>query len=244
MPPSVSVVLSRPQYPRNVGQVARAMANLGFGKLEIVQPPHWTEESFFEARQGAARAQAPLQNRKEYPDWSHFYAAQPSTAVRIGFSRRGGRRRPVTPWETYLKEELPSLQDRPHLLIFGTEDAGLSAEDLDLVHHVCELPAAIEQPSYNLSQAVLLALFMWNQSQPQSKLTTQAEVLEEPAQLFPEAALYEWLHTLGFQLENRGVSAFTVMKRLLLSRTPTPQELSVLEAVIHQTVRKLKNSNK
>ena len=140
MAPELTVVLSRTQYPYNIGQVARAMSNLGFSSLELVQPPAWTEETFFQARQGAARGQAPLRDRREHASWSEFYASQPAHAVRIGFSRRGGRKRPSIPWEKYLAEELPALWGRPHLLIFGTEDSGLSSEDLDLVHHICDLP--------------------------------------------------------------------------------------------------------
>jgi tRNA C32,U32 (ribose-2'-O)-methylase TrmJ len=236
----VFVVLSRPQYPTNIGQVSRAMVNLGFEHLDVVEPPIWTPETFYQARQGAARGQQPLRSRKEYASWEEFYNQKPADSVRIGFSRRGGRTRPSRTWESYLKEEWPLHQHRPHLLIFGPEDAGLSTKDLDLVHHICELPSFTENSSYNLSQAVLLALYMWRENCSVKSASIEPDAPEIPQQQFPEEALREWLETLGFTLEGRGVSALTVLRRLILSKTPTPQELSVLEAVIYQTIRKLK----
>lgn len=236
------MVLSRPLYPTNIGQVSRAMVNLGFDQLDVVEPPAWTEESFYQARQGAARGQHPLRMRREYRSWDEFYNSKPANSVRIGFSRREGRSRPSRSWESYLTKEWPAQKHRPHLLIFGTEDSGLSAKDLDLVHHICELPTYSENSSYNLSQAVLLSLYMWRLHCGKNTQVV-APAPEFAQQQFPESALREWLETLGFTLEGRGVSAFTVLKRLLLSKTPTPQELSILEAVIHQTIRKLKSRN-
>lgn len=58
--------------------------------------------------------------------------------------------------------------------------------------------------------------------------------------LLPEAILYDWIETLGFDLSKKRINAFTVMKRILLHNVPTSKELRVFEVVLQQTIRKLK----
>lgn len=56
----------------------------------------------------------------------------------------------------------------------------------------------------------------------------------------PDKTLYEWIEVLGFDLKKRRINAFTVMRRILLHNVPTPKELRIFEAVLQQTIRKLK----
>ena len=41
---NVAIVLQRPRYPENIGSAARAMANMGFARLVVVNPGIWDEE--------------------------------------------------------------------------------------------------------------------------------------------------------------------------------------------------------
>src|SRR5690606_2125163 len=143
----------------------------------------------------------------------------------------------------YLKEKSSELYSgRPLYLIFGPEDVGLSFEDLNRAHHVCSLPTFGENQSLNLAQAVLLALYIYREYVPSQNSPTES--LENPIEqdategrhYFPEEVIRDWIQTLGFNIENRKVSAFTVLRKLLLKNEPSPKELRILEVVIHQTV--------
>ena len=57
---------------------------------------------------------------------------------------------------------------------------------------------------------------------------------------FPEETLKSWLETLGFELGDRRANALRTLNRVLLENEPTPEELRVLEAIVRQTVRKLR----
>ncbi len=241
---SASVVLVRPLYPRNIGQCARAMANMGIEKLIIIGPRPQLDD--LEVREGAARAQLPLQNARAYSDWDEFYENE-KEGLRIAFSRRDGKLRQVSPWKGYLQKKSAELNtDRPLYLIFGPEDVGLSFEDLNRAHHVCTLPTFGENQSFNLAQAVLIALYIYRDIVPTQN--TLADSLEngsrrdeaEDKHFFPEEVIRNWIQELGFDIENRKVSAFTVLRKLLLKNEPSPKELRILEVVIHQTVRKLR----
>lgn len=242
--PHVQVVLSHSLYAFNIGQCSRAMANLGFYNLSLIAPQNLETNLDLEARQGAARGQTPLRESVIFSSWEGFYQSQPEV-LRIGFTRRPGKLRPLMQWDTLLKSKAEQEWfDRPVALIFGPEDAGLNNEELDNCHLLCELPVYGDHGSYNLSQAVLLALFMMRQRlgyyKPKSKVAPKKMRATGGGHPFPEQILKDWLTELGFKLDNRRVSVFSVMKRLLLNQEPTPKELRMLEVVIYQTIRKLR----
>ena len=41
---NIAIVLQRPRYPENIGSAARAMCNMGFKRLIVVDPGIWDEQ--------------------------------------------------------------------------------------------------------------------------------------------------------------------------------------------------------
>ena len=242
------VVLASPLYERNVGASSRAMANMGVEHLILVDPKC---EITFEAQQAAATGQYALQNRKTYQTWDDFYANEPDS-IRIGFTTKDGRARQVRdfkPTLEWLEKESPYFSkqsDKPVIvhMIFGREDWGLSAEDIDKVHYACCLPTYGDNPSMNLAQAVLIALFMvretWGGTQGKIENEMSDRRTKRQPTAFLEESLQVWLEEMGFTLYGKKVNAYTVLKRMLLQNTPTPKEIRILETVLQQSIRKLR----
>ena len=244
------VVLVKPLYQWNIGSTSRAMSNMGFEQLILIAP---RTEIAYPAQQAAATGQNALQNRKTYSSWEEFFANEPES-LRLGFSARNGALRPL--WNTRsvlrsLRQEHPVFQkngSRVVHLIFGTEDSGLSAEDCEHLHFNLLLPVFGENVSLNLSQAVLLALFILREewegllpapapaSSRKNAFTFQPTA---PDHVRLEFALSRWLTAMGLQDGERRVSAHKVLKRLLLHHVPTTKELRILEIVLQQSYRKL-----
>lgn len=247
-PFDLRVVLASPLYERNVGACSRAMANMGFKKLILVDPKC---EITFEAQQAAATGQEALQGRIVYTDWDEFYKNEPDS-LRIGLTTKDGRARQVRdfrPTLEWIKNEAPQFQrtsENPVVvhLIFGREDWGLSAEDLDLVNFACCLPTYGPNPSMNLAQAVLIALLLireeWGGTRTRIENQLPDRRKTRPLTDFAEQSLKAWLEELGMVFDNRRISAYTVLKRMLLQNTPTPKELKILENILQQTIRKLR----
>ncbi len=227
------VVLVASKYPRNVGMVSRILCNFAVEQLILVAPQCELNE---EAKQGAAQGQRPLQNVQIYPSWSEFIEQEPE-GLRIAFSRRQGKRRPSMPLDRLLEDPILNV-DRPTYLIFGAEDHGLAAEDLDLVHRLAHFSLPGDLQSMNLSHSVLVALQSFHQKFGLNKLE---EFNEEPIK-DPEAALRLWLEALDFDLDSQPRwNMLTMLKQLILRAAPSNDELHKLEMVIQQTVRKLKD---
>jgi tRNA/rRNA methyltransferase len=242
------VVLVRSIYSSNVGASSRAMANMGIERMVLIDPKCEIDQA---ARLAAATGQEGLQTRTTYSSWDEFFKTEPD-GLRFAFTARDGRGRAVSGYQAtlqWLRDEHPSFSetnDQPLFLylIFGPEDWGLSGADLELAHHCVSIPTYGENSSLNLGQAVLLALFLTRQffGGQLTKLDGQQPARSENPQLniFPEETLKTWLTELGMSLDKRRINAYTVLKRMILHNVPTPKELNMLETVLQQNIRKLR----
>ncbi len=265
----IRVVLIKTLYASNIGSTARAMTNMGAAQLILVNK---NCEIDFATHQAAASGQRPLENRLEYKNLEEFYQNEPN-GIRIAMTARDGRARKVYDFKSTLetlKNKLVNLTNdqsvikeveefqTPNIiyLFFGTEDSGLSQEDIQNCHYCCSLPTYGENWSLNLSQAVLLTLFILRDTLGGTRTTLDGQNrprdLKEklkatsPGQsnLLPDQSIKLWLETLGFDLNTHNkVNAYTVLKRLMLQNIPTTKEVRILEAVIQQTIRKLTQHN-
>lgn len=233
----IRIVLVRPKYPRNIGMVARAMANYGLKHLILIEPQCQLD---IEANEGAANAQDVLKAATIYPHWQRFYDWE-HEGIRIAFSARDGRRRETFDFSETLATDFDlkeAMSTKTTYLIFGPEDHGLAESDLDYVHRIFQMKLPGKNQSLNLSHAVLHALCLMH-SQMQEKQPS----VQEPKEsfFFPDQTLKKWLETLNVDIEtHQRVNAYTVIKRLMLKGLPNPKELRMLEIVLQQTIRKLK----
>ena len=259
----VHIVLVKPIYPRNIGMCARAIANFGFTNLVIVAPQ---TELGHEAKQGAAHAQKILRDARVYKTMDDFYAHE-GEGLRIALSGKDARMKKSELIETTLSQittdqaHPAQSSTYPIYLFFGAEDDGLSPEEMSLCHHVCRIPTYSEVTSLNLSHAVLLTSFLVRQFLEKRVSGLQLAdhqvsghqvsghasqhsslVAERQPAYYPHETIHRWLQLLGFDLSAPRVNIEKTLQRILLSQAPTPEELHVLNSLLHQTIRKLERS--
>jgi tRNA/rRNA methyltransferase len=259
--PRIVVVLHRPIYPRNIGMCARAMANMGVERLVLISPQFEIVE---ETKQGAAHAQEILRRLKVYPDVAAFRASE-GEGIRIALSGRDSHRLGAGSGPGFLDSlmhELVSENDHPIrqdstniYLLFGPEDDGLSADDMELCHHICRLPTFGEITSLNLSHAVLLSLYIVQTALgnkpalPSTSGSAEPEVKSKKLAhsshpvYYPSETIKSWLESLGFDLSGKKITIEKTLNRILLSRSPTSEELRIVDTVLQQTVRKLRKKS-
>lgn len=152
----VRVVLVRPLIAGNIGAVARCMENFDAGPLVLVEPrvSHTSQEAMQRSTHGehrlhSARVTHTLDDALE------------GTVYAIGASRRPG---PVHQADDLTPRQMGrTLADRlaegPVALLFGSEDNGLSREDLLACDAVVVIPAQPAYPTMNLSHAAAICLY-------------------------------------------------------------------------------------
>lgn len=243
------IVLVRSLYERNIGAASRAMANMGVSKLILIGPQC---ELTLEAQKAAATAQYALQNRVVYQNWAEFYENEPR-GLQIATTARDGRGRQsedLAQTLTQIKNTHPMFVKNtdkcPTIhFIFGPEDWGLSSDDIQYANHCCSIPTYGDNTSLNLAQAVLLALFIFRGvfGGAKAKLEgqQQARIKQKKPMIFPDETLKQWLSEMNISLNQRKMNIFTVLRRMLLQNSPSEKEFRILEIVLQQSIRKMKN---
>ncbi|MEE4660809.1 MAG: RNA methyltransferase [Halieaceae bacterium] len=152
---NIRIVLVNPSHPGNVGAVARAMKNMGLGRLYLVGPRAFPHE---EATWRAASA-ADVLERACVTDT--LAAAVADCSLVIGTSARDRR----IPWpsldprrcsETVLAA---AAREEQVALVFGREDSGLNNEELQACNLHLYIPSHEDYSSLNLAMAVQVVAY-------------------------------------------------------------------------------------
>lgn len=150
----IGVVLVEPVYPGNVGATARAMANMGFDRLLLVNP---CELDHPEARKMALGAYPIIENAAVF---NSLEEALCGFRFAVATTRREGDLRESSIDPGAMASEVQRLlPENDVAVVFGPEDRGLSNEELTLCQMIATIPSDPVFPSLNLSHAVII--FLW-----------------------------------------------------------------------------------
>ncbi len=151
---NVSFILVEPKESGNIGASARAIKNMGFMNLCLVNPPSQLTD---EARWFACNALDVLESAQSYPD---FKSAIADKAIVVGTSRRTGKRRGmILPLVQGAKKIIERAKSGKVAILFGREAKGLLNEEVDECGLLLTIPTSKEHRSLNLSQAVLIVAY-------------------------------------------------------------------------------------
>lgn len=173
------VVLVSTRNPLNIGAAARAMSNLGFLRLRVVNP---YEASFREAR--SALGAAPLLAKAE--QYSSVAEAVADCSLVIGTTAVGKRElhHPLR----LLKDAAPLIRKKLRVggrvaLLFGSEKRGLSNDDFSHCNWLVHIPTREEHTSMNLGQAVAVCLYELARSSPKRRKHTNGKAFSKAEKL-------------------------------------------------------------
>lgn len=156
----IHIVLIEAADSLNIGAVARAMTNLGFDNLHLVNPVA------YDPRRAKVTAcwGAPLLDKAVLHSRIEDVLGQMQEVV--GFSIRAGKNRcgflSLPDWASTI---LAGSSARTALL-FGPEDNGLRQEHIEHCRYLIRIPTSQEYPTMNLAQSVVVALYELSRLDP------------------------------------------------------------------------------
>ncbi len=235
------VVLVSTRNPLNIGAAARAMSNLGFLHLRVVNP---YEASFREAR--SAVGAAPLLAKAE--QYSSVAEAVADCSLVIGTTAVG--KREVHHPLKLLRDASPLVRKRLRTgrrvaLLFGSEKRGLANDDLSHCDWLLHIPTREEHTSMNLGQAVAICLYELARSPAKAGNRTKGKAISKAEKLKTATAgelerittmLIEALRASGY-LGERSVAAKEekirrMVRRLELSSADAELLLGMLRQML------------
>lgn len=229
MAPAVEFVLLRSRRPANVAAACRAIKNMGFSDLVLVEPPAGLAEP-------EARALA-------YGAWEILDGARVAETLReavsgadlvVGTSARVSEAA-LTARE--LADQARTLGEESRLaLVFGPEDHGLTEAELGLCHMRVRIPAHSAQPSLNLAQAVLLLAYELRLAGDAAAPGPGRPAAGVKAGEFEGAidALRAGLLAIGYLNRENPEAVLGEIRALLWRGAPTPRELLLLRGLARQ----------
>lgn len=149
--PRVRVVLVRPETPANIGAAARIVRNTGLTAVALVSPGDWRIVECWRTAWGAHDV---LERTQVF---SELGSALAGCSYVAGFSGRRDRGVPCLDVRDMADELARLAPEEEAALVFGPETAGLTLAELALCGQRVRIPAHADQPSLNLSHAVMVA---------------------------------------------------------------------------------------
>ncbi|PLX42144.1 MAG: rRNA methyltransferase [Deltaproteobacteria bacterium] len=238
----VSIILVDPLYGGNVGSVARAMANFGLEKLTLVRPAEGVLEDKMLAPMARGQASHIIEGLRVVDDLSEAIA---EVELAMGFTTRLGKKRcdgmDLGPAMESLLAEVPRASIAG---VFGSEDKGLSNEDLEKCHWLVRIPTAPALSSLNLSQAV--CLFAWELFKVRSDDAVDYEEARKVAPVAQLEGFYshleEVLDLIGFIHEENPARMMNAMRRIFSRRLPDERDVRILRGFLSKVERTAKLS--
>jgi len=210
----VVIVLVRPKVGGNIGSAARGMKVMGLGELRLVAPQ--TDHLAKDTRWLAYGSEDVLEAACVFDD---LPSALADCNVRVATTHRTGRRREVDRTLHDYAAEAAALPDGTRIaVVFGPEEFGLSNEDLGACDFALTIPQAVDYPSLNLGQAVVVTCtrLFGEMVARKKKRERKLAGTEDMDRLY--ARIESALHCLGYRdVPNRNLytSALRTLKRVL-----------------------------
>lgn len=236
------VILHRPENAMNVGAVARAMKNMGFARLRLVQPVALDQAT---AQRVAHRAEEILDEAQVFDSLDDALA---DAVYVVGTAADDHPEHPQTAAVRAVAANLiVQAAAGPVALLFGAEANGLGRDALDRCHLILSLPTEPAHVALNLAQAVVLVLYEVRMAAQDARERTPAPApapkIAEQASLERLFAFTEELLTDVDFIKYNPAAVLRTLRQIVYRAQLRPDELALLMAALRQVQWELDRRN-
>ena len=226
----IRIVLVEPSHPGNIGAVARAMKNMGLEQLVLVNPRQFPHSEAIARASGADDVLAK----------ARLVATLAEGIAGCGFivattSRTRDQYFRVADVRDAAERVMRESQRGPAAVLFGSERAGLTNEQLEAAHLPIRIPASDSYPSLNLAMAVqVVAYELFRARGVQVDTSPAAGPLADAAEM---ERLYEHLAQVLEEVDFRdrtqgGTHLMARLRRLFQRAALDRNEVNILRGIL------------
>ena len=231
---NIHFILVEPKEAGNIGASARAMKNMGFKNLELINPVEFLND---EGRRMACNDVDVLEKAKVHKT---FGDAIKDKGIVIGATRRLGKRRGlILPVKDGIKRAITAARKNKVAILFGRESKGLSNKEVEECGFMITIPADPLSPSLNLAQSVLLVAYELGQKTYKAtspELVKRAELETLYSHIQSTLKLLDYIPRGNRDLETR---IMRNLKHLLGRAGLTDWELRMLYGICSHVEKKI-----
>jgi tRNA/rRNA methyltransferase len=222
---AVAIVLVRSKFPENIGSVARAMKNMGFHRLILVDGCSPLHANAYKVASGAEDI---LERAEEAASLTE--AVSETRCVVGTTSREGEERAPLLSPRDLVRELIPLSVKNSIALVFGPEREGLTNEELSHCHLTVRIPSSTAFPSLNLSHAVMILCYeLFQSSLPIQERSTELAKTEDLEKMFDH--MEKTLVDIEFLDAEHPTPIMRVLRRLFGRSRLDPREVRILHGI-------------
>lgn len=225
----VEVVLVRPETAANVGATARVIRAAGLAGLRLVEPGDWRTVECWRTAWGA---QDVLEQTRVFPSLAAAVADATYVAALSGRREKGAI---VSDVRDMAREAAALPGDDVAAIVFGPETSGLRLEELALCGRRVVIPTHPDQPSLNLSHAVMVAAYEVFRAGARPAPAPRRATHEEKDRML--ALLRDGLVALGALPRENSEGYFQEWRALFERADLSPKEVRLLEHMARKMAR-------
>lgn len=231
---AVRVVLVGTTHPGNIGATARAMKNMGFSDLVLVEPRYFPHE---EATARASGAEDVLEQARVVKTLDDALAD-------CHYAAGASARNRAIEWPTYEpRESAQQLVEKSAsgtvAVVMGPENSGLSNEHLDRCQALLNIPTDPNFSSLNIAMAVQVICYELRLASIAAPEQEEPEV--PPATVEEMEYFYEHLESVltasGFLNPENPRTLMRRLRRLFVKAGPDQNEVNILRGILTSVER-------
>jgi tRNA/rRNA methyltransferase len=231
---AIAVALIEPQYPVNVGHIARLMKNFGLRRLYFVKPRFDRIEAVKYSTHGkdvlaAAKTTTLKQLRKK------FDVLVGTTAIRAT-SRLNILRESIGPEQ--MARIIYDGNGRNFCIVLGRESSGLNNEELALCDLVVNIDTKTKYRTMNVAHALGVLLYEISKSKPDLPVKKSKKMVDLASQQDIELLLRyvsKVADTSNYDLHKKPLLEAAV-KKLLAKSVPTTKDVMLLVSLLRRSL--------
>lgn len=226
---NIHVILVEPYEPGNIGSTARAMANMGFSQLRLVNPGDIHSP---ECQRMALKAYNLITEASCYSEFD-----QAVSDLKVLFGTTSSRGRNVKTDIKSVREAVPSIMkysaDQPVGIVFGPERRGLTDAQLARCQYLITIPSSQDFPTLNLAQSVLVTLYeIFSAGETGGSVPEDLATQESRDEMFGH--MQRTLISIGFLSQSNPDHIMNSIRRFLGKADLTRRDIQILRGIMSQ----------